>query len=169
MGAHPRSPALASLLALGITACGGSTTAGTTPTPSTATPLGSLIPPAQPFGDACRLLTAAEVQKAFGDGTVSAASQSDQQIGSTCTYESGGLLFKIQAVVENSASDARDAVVQLGGNPVSGVGDVARYAQSSLGTVLGLTHGPTLVVLSTSKNATQQLLVGLATTLVGRL
>ena len=160
---------------LALAGCGGS---GPTSTPTAAptTPQGLVVGPAHPFGDACRLLTASEVQSATSVGPVTPGSRSDPQLGSYCTYTpaSGGSsvpVLTVQAVAEQSAAAARAMVDESGGPAVSGVGDDARLARpGGLGSAVYLSKGANYVVLSSiHKDVTEQELTKLAGTLAGRL
>jgi hypothetical protein len=159
-----------------LTACGGGGN-GSTPAPAgSPTPQGLQVGPARDFGDACRLLTPAEVQSATGVGPVVGASRSDPQLGSSCTYTpaTGGSsvpVLTVQVVVRQSAAAARGDVEQSGGPPLSGVGDDARSSKpGGLGVAVYLARGATYAVLSSiHKDVTQEKLVKLAGTLAGRL
>jgi hypothetical protein len=172
----------ATVLALLVTlsACGGGGTTTVTAPPGTgarapAPPQGQAIGPARDFGDACRLLSAAEVQAALGGGPLTASPRSDPQAGSFCTYTpadgGGSPLLIVQVVVHRSAAEARDAVDQLGGSPLTGIGDDARLStRGTLGTTVHLARGATLAALTTlRREVPQQALVELARTLAGRL
>jgi hypothetical protein len=163
-----------------LSACGGGGTATATAPPSTGTgtasaaPQGRVIGPARDFGDACRLLSVAEVQAALGGGPLTASSRSDPQTGSVCTYaaaDGGSPLLTVQVTVEASTAEARDAVDQLGGSPLTGIGDDARLStRGALGTTVYLARGATLAALTTlRREVPQQALVELARTLAGRL
>jgi len=165
----------AGVLAGALAGCGGSSS---TPTPTAApsTPPGLVVGPARDFGDACRLLTASEVQSATSVGPVSPGSSKDPQLGSYCTYRpaAGGSsvpVLTVQAVIEYSAAAARAMVDQSGGPTISGVGDDARAAKpGGLGSAVYLSKGASYVVLSSiHKDVTEQALEKLAGTLAGRL
>jgi len=158
-----------------LAGCGGGSGSTSTPTAAPATPRGLVVGPAHDFGNACRLLTPAEVQSTTSVGPVTAGPRSDPQLGSFCTYTpaSGGSsvpVLQLQAVVEQSAAAARAMVEQSGGPSVNGVGDVARLARpGGLGSAVYLSKGANYVVLSSiHKDVTEQELVKLAQTLVGR-
>jgi hypothetical protein len=165
----------AGILLLALAGCGSS---GSTPTPTAAptTPQGLVVGPAKDFGDACRLLTAAEVESATSVGPVTAGSHEDPQLGSSCIYSpaSGGSsvpVLQLQVVVEQNPATARAQVDQSGGPAISGLGDDARAAKpGGLGAALYLAKGADYVVLSSiHKAVTQSALEKLAGTLIGRL
>ncbi|HEX6492201.1 MAG TPA: DUF3558 family protein [Candidatus Dormibacteraeota bacterium] len=164
----------AGALVLALAGCGSSSS---TPTPTAApsTPPGLVVGPARDFGDACRLLTPAEVQSATSVGPVTAGSRKDPQLGSYCTYTPAGgssvPVLTVQAVVEYTAAAARAMVDQSGGPTLSGVGDDARLARpGGLGSAVYLSKGTSYVVLSSiHKDVTEQELTRLAGTLAGRL
>jgi hypothetical protein len=160
---------------LALAGCGGSTSTPT-PTAAPATPPGLAVGPAKDFGDACRLLTPAEVESATSVGPLTTASAKDPQLGSTCTYNpaAGGSsvpVLTVQAVVEYSAASARSMVDQSGGPAIGGLGDDARAAKpGGLGAAVYLAKGADYVVLSSiHKGVTQSALGKLAGTLAGRL
>jgi uncharacterized protein DUF3558 len=164
-------------LALLLGGCG-SGDGGATPTPgvTSRTPLGLVVGPARDFGDACRLLSPAEVESTLGTGPVTASPRSDPQVGSFCTYTpaTGGAsvpVLTVQVVVRQSAADARSDVEQSGGPPLSGIGDDARLARpGGLGVAVHLSRGATFAVLSSAhRGVTQDELVKLATLLAGRI
>jgi hypothetical protein len=167
--------ATGTLLAVLLTACGGGGN-GSTPAPAVSpTAQGLQVGPARDFGDACRLLSPAEVQSATGVGPVIGASRSDPQLGSSCTYtQAGGSsvpVLTVQVVVRQSAAAARSDVDQTDGPALSGVGDVARSSKpGGLGVAVYLARGATYAALSSiHKDVTQEELVKLAGTLAGRL
>jgi hypothetical protein len=156
----------------------GSGDGGATPTPgvTSRTPLGVEVGPARDFGDACRLLSPAEVQSTLGTGPVTASPRSDPQLGSFCTDTpaTGGAsvpVLTVQVVVRQSAAAARSDVDQSGGPPLSGVGDDARLSKpGGLGVAVYLSRGATFAVLSSAhRGVTQDELVRLATLLAGRI
>jgi hypothetical protein len=156
----------------------GSGDGGATPSPgvTSRTPLGLEVGPARDFGDACRLLSPAEVQSTLGTGPVTASPRSDPQLGSFCTYTpaTGGAsvpVLTVQVVARQSAAAARSDVEQSGGPPLSGIGDDARLSKAGgLGVAVYLSRGATFAVLSSAhKGVTQDELVRLATLLAGRL
>ncbi len=155
----------------------GSGDSGATPTPGTVsrTPQGIEVGPAKDFGDACRLLSPAEVQSILGTGAVTASPRSDPQLGSFCTYPptGGGAsvpVLTVRVEVRQSAAAARSDVEQSGGPPLTGIGDDARLSRpGGLGVAVYLCRGATFAVLSSShKGVTQDELVKLATALAGR-
>jgi hypothetical protein len=158
-----------------LTACGGGGNGSTAAPAVSPTPQGLQVGPARDFGDACRLLSPAEVQSATGVGPVIGASRSDPQLGSSCTYTpSGGSsvpVLTVQVVVRQSAAAARSDVEQSGGPVATGVGDVARVSKpGGLGVAVFLARGATYAMLSSiHKDVTQEELVKLAGTLAGRL
>ncbi len=167
----------AGIALVALAGCGGG---DNTPTPTPAsvskTPLGLQVGPARDFGDACRLLSPAEVQSGLGSAPVIATPRSDPQLGSFCTYTpaTGGSsvpLLTVQVVVRQSPAAARSDVEQSGGTPQSGVGDEARLAKpGGLGVAVYLVKGSTFAVLSSvHRDVTQLELVKLATTLASRL
>jgi Protein of unknown function (DUF3558) len=158
--------------------CGGGTPTVTAPgSGATASPApqGQVVAPARDFGDACRLLSPAEVQAAVGGGPLTATPRSDPQTGSVCTYApasgSGVPAVTVQVSVKASAAEARQEVEQQGGSELSGVGDVARVSsQSGLGVAVFVARGSTVAVLTTVRHDVPPLaVVRLATTLAGRL
>lgn len=162
-------------MVMALAGCGGSTTTST-PTPAPATPPGLAVGPARDFGNACRLLTAAEVQSGTSVGPLSASPRTDPNLGSYCTYtpSSGGSsvpVLTVQAIVEQSAASARAMVDQSGGATLGGVGDDARLSKpGGLGSAVYLAKGATYAVLSSiHKDVTQQELAKLAGALAGRL
>ncbi|HEY2705778.1 MAG TPA: hypothetical protein VGL20_19020 [Candidatus Dormibacteraeota bacterium] len=155
----------------------GSGDSGSTPTPGgpVRTPPGLEVGPAKDFGNACRLLSPAEVQSTLGSGPVAASPRSDPQLGSFCTYTptTGGAsvpVLTVQVVIRQSVAAARGDVEQSGGPPLSGVGDSARLSKpGGLGVAVYLSRGATFAVLSSAhKGVTQDELVKLATVLAGR-
>jgi hypothetical protein len=176
MGGRLTLCATGTLLAVLLTACGGGGN-GSTPAPAVSpTARGLQVGPARDFGDACRLLSPAEVQSGTGVGPVIGASRSDPQLGSSCTYTqaAGGSsvpVLTVQVVVRQSAAAARSDVEQTGGPVLSGVGDVARSSMpGGLGVAVYLARGATYAALSSiHKDVTQEELVKLAGTLAGRL
>lgn len=169
--------AAAALLVI-LSACGGGGTATGTRPPGTGartspSPQGRIIAPAREFGDACRLLTPAEVQAAAGDESLVATPRSDPQLGSFCVYtrpSTSETVLTVQVTVQASAEDARDAVAQLGGSSLSGIGDAARISSvQGLGTALHVARGPALATLSTGQGLPEQAVVQLATLLARRL
>ena len=160
-----------------LAGCGGGG-AGASPTPGvpSRTPLGLEVGPAKDFGDACRLLSPAEVRSALGTGPVTASPRTDPQLGSFCTDTpaTGGAsvpVLTVQVVVRQSAAAARGDVEQSGGPPLSGIGDDARLSRpGGLGVAVYLSRGATFAVLSSAhRGVTQDELVKLATVLAGRL
>jgi hypothetical protein len=160
-----------------LAGCGGGD-GGASPTPgvTSRTPLGIEVGPARDFGDACRLLSPAEVQSTLGTGPVTASPRSDPQLGSFCTDTpaTGGAsvpVLTVQVVVRQSAAAARSDVDQSGGPPLSGVGDDARLSKpGGLGVAVYLSRRATFAVLSSAhRGVTQDELVKLATLLAGRL
>jgi hypothetical protein len=156
----------------------GSGEGGASPTPgvTSRTPLGIEVGPARDFGDACRLLSPAEVQSTLGTGPVTASPRSDQQLGSFCTDTpaTGGAsvpVLTVQVVVRQSAAAARSDVDQSGGPPLSGLGDDARLSKpGGLGVAVYLSRRATFAVLSSAhRGVTQDELVKLASILAGRL
>ena len=173
-----RAATVAAALAATLAACGGGGTATATRPPGTgrqssAAPRGRVIAPAREFGDACRLLSTAEVQAAAGDGAVTATPRSDPQLGSFCVYtrqSTSETVLTVQVAVQASAEDARDAVAQLGGSPLSDAGDAARISSvGGLGTAVHVARGSTLATLSTGQALPRQAVVQLATLLARRL
>lgn len=174
MGARPVLGAAALLVAL--TGCG-SGDGKPTPSPGAVaqSPLALQVGPARDFGNACRLLTPAEMQSTLGTGAV-AAPRSDPQLGSFCTYTpaSGGSsvpLLTVQVEVLRSPAAARLQVDQTGGPVLGGVGDAARISKpGGLGIAVYLARGATYAVLSSShRDVTEQMLTRLAGILAGRL
>ncbi|HEY2702651.1 MAG TPA: hypothetical protein VGL20_03075 [Candidatus Dormibacteraeota bacterium] len=169
---------LAAAVLLALSGCGG---AGSAPAPGTgagssSAPPGGVVAPARDFGDACRLLSPAEVQTALGRGPITAASEPDAQSGSRCTYtvasdQSGVPVLTLQVAVQASPAEARQAVDQIGGTALSGVGDAARSSTlGGLGVQVVLARGADLVSIATSvRDVSPRLLVGLATIVAGRL
>jgi hypothetical protein len=106
--------AVALTLVLTLVACGGGGTATGTRPPGTgqqtsAAPQGRVIAPAREFGDACRLLSTAEVQTAGGGDAVTATPRSDPQLGSFCVYtrqSTSETVLTVQVAVQASAADA---------------------------------------------------------------
>jgi hypothetical protein len=165
-------------LVLIVSACGGAGTVTGTRPPGTGTrtsssPQGRIVAPAREFGDACRLLSAAEVQAAAGDGSLTATPRSDPQLGSFCVYtrqSTSETVLTVQVAVQASAEDARGAVAQLGGSPLSGIGDAARVSSvDGLGTAVHVARGSTLATLSTGQALPRQVIVQLASLLARRL
>jgi hypothetical protein len=171
-----RPTLIAGALLVLLTGCGAGDS-GSTPAPGASpTPFSLQVGPAKDFGDACRLLSPAEVQSGLGIGPVVASPRSDPQLGSFCTYTaaSGGSsvpVLTVQVVVRQSPAAARSDVDQTGGPTLSGVGDDARLSKpGGLGFAVYLSHGATYAVLSSiHKDVTQQELVKLAGTLAGRI
>jgi hypothetical protein len=174
-----RAATVLALLAT-LSACGGGGTTTVTAPPGTgartpASTQGQAVGPAREFGDACRLLSAAEVQAALGGGPLAAIPRSDPQAGSFCTYApadgSGIPLLTVQVTIHRSPAEARDAVDQLGGSPLTGIGDDARLStRGTLGTTVYLARGATVAALTTLRTGVpQQALAELARTLAGRL
>lgn len=176
--ATARAATVVVALAATLAACGGGGTATGTRPPGTgqqssAAGRGRVIAPAREFGDACRLLAPAEVQTAAGDGSVTATPRSDPQLGSFCVYtrqSTSETVLTVQVAVQASAEDARDAVSELGGSPLSGIGDAARISSADgLGTALHVARGSTLATLSSGQALPRQAVVQLATLLARRL
>ncbi len=150
-----------------------------TPTPKASvspTPFTLAVGPAKNFGNACRLLTTAEVQSGLGQGAVTASSRTDPQLGSFCTWTPSAAatsvaLLSINVIVEQSAAVARSEVDLAGGPAVNGLGDDAHLAKpGGLGVALSFSKGATYVVLSSiHKGVTDDQLQKLAGTIVGRL
>jgi hypothetical protein len=180
---RPRGAALTSrrvmagaAVVLTLTACGGTSTGSPATGSRTASqsPQSNVIAPARDFGDACRLLSAADVQAAVGGGPITATAQNSSQQGSFCLYTqppSGSTpVLTLQVMVQPTASDARAGVDQLGGSPLNGIGDAARLATpAGLGTQVDVARGATLAALLTVKNLPQQALVQLARLVADRL
>ncbi len=166
-----------------LSACGGEpgVRTGATPAPdggahSSSAPLGQVIAPTRDFGDACRLLSAAEVQMAVARGPITASSEPNTQSGSRCAYTvtsdaSGAPLVTVQVAVQPSPAEARQGVEQIGGVALRGVGDAARGSTlGGLGAQVVLSRGPDLVSIATSvEDVSQQMLIRLATIIAGRL
>jgi hypothetical protein len=166
----------AGVVAVALAGCGGGGGSTSTPTAAPSTPQGLAVGPAKDFGDACRLLSPAEVQSTTSVGPVTAGSRKDPNLGSYCTYTpaAGGSsvpVLTVQAVIRQSPAIARAEVDQSGGPPLSGIGDDARLSKpGGLGSAVYLSKGASYVVLSSiHKDVTQDELVKLARTLVGRL
>lgn len=160
-----------------LAGCGSSDQGSATPPPATSpTPLGLAVGPAKNFGNACRLLSPAEVQSALGQGAVAASSRTDPQLGSFCTWTpstaaTSVALLTVNVIVEQGASVARGQVDAAGGPAVAGLGDDAHFAKpGGLGVSLSFSKGATYVVLSSiHKDVTDEQLQKLAGTIAGRL
>lgn len=160
-----------------LAGCGSSDQGTATPTPATSpTPLNLQVGPAKNFGNACRLLSPAEVQSGLGQGAVTASSRTDPQLGSFCTWTPSTsavsvALLTLNVIVEQSAAVARAQVDAAGGAAVSALGDDAHFAKpGGLGVSLSFSKGATYVVLgSIHKGVTDDQLEKLAGTVVGRL
>ncbi|HEX3604702.1 MAG TPA: hypothetical protein VH134_02180 [Candidatus Dormibacteraeota bacterium] len=161
-----------------MTACGTSDSSGGNPTASasavTTKPL-LQVGPARDFGDACKLLSASDVQSATNAGPVTPGSRTDPQLGSFCTYTlAGGTgvpLLNVQVEVLRTTAEAKGTVDASGGPALSGIGDDARASKpGGLGSAVYLSKGATYAVLSSvHKDVTPAELQKLATTLAGRL
>jgi hypothetical protein len=80
-------------------------------------------------------------------------------------------VLTLQVAVQASPAEARQAVDQIGGTALSGVGDAARSSTlGGLGVQVVLARGADLVSIATSvRDVSPRLLVGLATIVAGRL
>lgn len=89
-----------------------------------------------PDQDACNLLSTRAVADALGapSGRVAAVPRPPDPEGDRCNYEdtqSRMLLFFVRVEESDNPSRARQLVETLPGTPVAGVGEVARFAQTS--------------------------------------